>query len=304
LISNTEEMLRAGRGALLDLLANLLLREVDAQQAAILARDPALTEALHPPQSDQELRELRVAYTRLFLVEVPPYASLFLEAPPVVGGETSRTWEAFLAARGRPLASLERAAAADHAGLYVQALAAAERTRDVPAVLPQALSWLPQFLTTLQRNDGEGFYGRVAALTALALQESARAISPTTIPACAPPPDPEDDSLRVLARWLSTPAWSGWFLTKSRIHQLAAHFGASIGLQEREHMLEQAFEASALDEQTAFLLDALLAEQQKWQEALNEWQETLGSWREAVAGWKVTLQQTHTLLLTMRKALA
>jgi TorA maturation chaperone TorD len=303
-MSNTEEMLRTGRGALLDLLANLLLREVDAQQAAILAHDPALAEALHPPQSDQELRELRVAYTHLFLVEVPPYASLFLEAPPVVGGETSRAWEAFLAARGRPLASLQRAAAADHAGLYLQALAAAERARDVPAVLPQALSWLPQFLTTLRRNDGEEFYGRVAALTAQALQESAQAVSPSAITACARPPDPEDESLRVLARWLSTPVWSGWFLTKSRIRQLAAHFGASIGMHEREHLLEQAFEASALDEQTAFLLDALLAEQQKWQEALMEWQAALGSWRTAVAGWEAALQRTHTLLLTMRRALA
>jgi TorA maturation chaperone TorD len=302
-MSNTDARLQAGRAALLDLLADLLLREVDVAQVTLLAGDPVLSAALQPPESDQALRDLRVAYTRLFLVEAPPYASLYLEAPPVIGGETSRDFEALLAARGRPLASLERAAAADHAGLYVRALAAAERANDVSAVLTEALRWLPQFLTTMQRNDEAGFYGGVATLTALALQESARSASPAIRMPGGGPSDPEDDSLRSLVRWLSTPAWSGWLLTKAHLRKLAALFGAPLGMPEREQMLEQVFEASALDERTALLLDALLAEHRRWEEALEGWQAALEIWREAVAGWEIALQRTHTLLSTMRKAL-
>lgn len=302
-MSNTDATLRAGRAALLDLLADLLLREVDSRQAAILADDPTLAGALLPPQGDRELRDLRVAYTRLFLVETPPYASLYLEAPPVISGETSRAWEDFLTAQGRPLTSLERAAAPDHAGLYVRALAAAERANVASAVLHEALRWLPQFLTTIQRNDEAGFYGRVAALTALALQESASAVSPPLALPESGPPDPEDDSLRLLVRWLSTPAWSGWFLTKAYLRRLAALFGAPLGMPEREQMLEQVFEASALDERTALLLDTLLAEQQRWEEALKGWQAALGTWAERVAGWGLALQRTYSLLSTMRAAL-
>ena len=303
-MNNTDVMLRAGRAALLDLLADLLLREIDEQRAATIADDPALSEALQPPQTTQALRDLRVAYTRLFLVEAPPYASLYLEAPPVIGGETSRAWEHFLAACGRPLTSLERAAAADHAGLYVRALAAAERANDTSAVLQESLRWLPQFLTTIQRIDEVGFYGRVVAMTALTLQESARAARPEFFRPGGAPPDPEDDSLRSLARWLSTPAWSGWVLTKAYLRQLAGLFGAPLGMADREQMFEQVFEASALDERTALLLDALLAEQQRWELALKEWQTALGNWKELLAGWELALQRTHTLLLTMHEALA
>lgn len=303
-MNNPDTMLRAGRAALLDLLADLLLREVGVQQATIITGDATLAGALQPPQSDEALSDLRVAYTRLFLVEAPPYASLFLEAPPVIGGETSRAWEDFLAAQGHPLTSLERAAAADHAGLYVRALAAAERANAASAVLHEALRWLPQFLTTVERNDKRGFYGKVAALAALALQESARSASPGIyLPDSEPPPDPEDDSLRSLARWLSTPAWSGWFLTKAYLRQLAALFGTPLGMPEREQMLEQVFEASALDERTALLLDALLAEQKRWMQALKGWQAALGDWSEALTGWEVALQRAHTLLSTMHAAL-
>jgi TorA maturation chaperone TorD len=303
-MNDRDVLLRTGRAAVLDLLATLLLRELDEHQAALLGSDPALAGALHPPQSDLDLSHLRVAYARLFLVEAPPYASLYLEAPPVIGGETSLAWQAFLALRGRPLTSLERAASADHAGLYLRALAAAERAQDVPALLCEVLRWLPQFLTAVQRNDEAGFYGRVATLTVLALQESAKSANPALFLPGASPPDPEDDSLRSLARWLATPVWSGWFLTKAHLRQLAAPFGAPLGMSEREHLLEQVFEGSALDERTSALLDALLAEQQRWEESLNGWQVALGSWKEGVRSWDLALQRARILLSTMRSALA
>jgi TorA maturation chaperone TorD len=309
LTPDVEAQLRAGRAALLDLLASLFLRELDAGTAALLAADPALADALRPPADEEGLRALRVEYSRLLLMEVPPYASIYLDAPPVIGGEAGQRLEALLAAAGRPLASLERAAGADHAGLYLRALATAERAGDVAPLLGEALGWLPQCLTALARADADGWYGGLATLTAHALRECARAapVAPAGLDVRRDeaPTAPEDDSLRAIARWLSTPAWSGWFLSRHDLRALAAPFGAPTGIVERERMLEQVFEASALDERTPELLEALLALLAGWRTASEEWRIALPpAWSGVLAPWHSGLDHTHALLSSMRSALA
>jgi putative dimethyl sulfoxide reductase chaperone len=295
---------RAGRAALLDLLADLLLRELDPSLARTLAADPALAEALQPPGDEAAIRALRAEYARLILLEAPPYASLFLEAPPVIGGESARHWETTLAASGIPALPLERASASDHAGLYLRALASAER-RGAPApILTEALRWLPQYLTTLERADPDGFYGRVAQLAAYALSESARHAAPTIEPAVATPPDippPEDDRLRTLARWLCTPLWSGWYLTPGALRALARALGSAPGRTDRAALLEQVFEASGLDNRAPELLDALLATLDAWDASAHAWSEQLGAWSATLAPWRASLAQTHAILTAMRE---
>lgn len=274
--------------------------------AAALATDAALSAVLEPPRDEAALRELRATYARLFLIDVPVYASIYLDVPPVIGGEASLEWEWTLSASGHPLSSLERAAAPDHVGLYLRALAAAERDRSprlAGLVLREALRWLPQALTAVDRNDEGGFYARVADLTAHVLQACAAATPSTAILAASDDlskPQPEDDSLREVARWLSTPAWSGWFLSKSALRRLSRPFGVAVGMVDRDQMLEQVFEASALDERTDELLDALLAEWHYWRAALDAWKSELGAWAAVLERWETCLQHTHTLLQSMR----
>lgn len=303
-----EEELRAGRAALLDLLADVLLGELEPPVARALAADPALAEALRPPSDEDGVRALRAEYARLLLLEAPPYASLYLDAPPVIGGETARRWEATLARIGMPALPLERAAARDHAGLYLRALAQAERTGAPGAtrtILAEALRWLPQYLTALEQADPQGFYGRVARLVAYALSESARAVEPPTgaAAASATPPDalPEDDRLRTLARWLCTPLWSGWYLTPSGLRTFAHAFGSPPGRTERAALLEQAFEASGLDARTDELLDALLATLDRWSAAADAWSAESGGWDAVLAEWRARLAQTRDILTTMRE---
>ncbi len=242
---------RAGRAALLDLLADLFLRELDLPLALTLAADPALAEALQPPDGADGVGALRAEYARLLLLEAPPYASLFLEAPPVIGGETARHWEEALTVSGIPSLPLERASSPDHAGLYLRALAYAERGGAPGPILAEALRWLPQYLTALERDDPNGFYGRVAQLAAYALGECARHATPPAEPAGAAPPEippPEDDRLRTLARWLCTPLWSGWYLTPGSLRALSRALGSAPGRTDRAALLEQVFEASGLDD--------------------------------------------------------
>lgn len=299
--ANTDDEVRIGLAALLDLLADLLLHELEPSTAAVLAGDPALAAALEPPRTDVQLRELRAAYARLFLIDVPPYASVYLDVPPVIGGEASLEWERFLAARSQPLTSLERAAALDHAGLYLRALAAAERAGTPELVLYEALRWLPQVLTAIGCNDEGSFYARVANLASHTLRACAEAtVSAVASVATEESPDPEDDSLREISRWLSTPVWSGWFLSKSTLRQLARPFGVAVGMVDRDRMLEQVFEASALDERTDELLDALLEEWRRWQAALEEWRSELGAWAAVLDHWDTCLQRTHASLRDMR----
>lgn len=309
-MSSPNDAVRAGRAALLDLLAGLLLHELEASTAGVLAGDPALAGALEPPHSAAALRDLRAAYTRLFLIEVPPYASVYLDAPPVIGGEACLRWERLLAAHGLALASLERAAAVDHAGLYLRALAAAERGGSpelIAWVLREALRWLPQALTAIQRNDESGFYARVADLAAYAIQSCSAAMPWETgsgAEEALVDLEPEGASLREIAQQLCTPVWSGWFLSKRRLRQFAVPFGVSVGIVDRDQMLEQVFEASALDERTAELLDALLDEWDAWRAALEAWRAALGAWAPALEAWDVRLQRIGASLQGMRTALA
>ena len=295
--------LRAGRAALLDLLADLFLRELALPDAQALAADPALAAALQPPTTEAEAQALRAEYARLLLMEAPPYASLFLEAPPVIGGESSRAWEATLAAHGLPTPPLERAAANDHAGHYLRALAAAERAGVAGAVLAETLRWLPQYLTTLEQENPDGFYGRLAQLTTYALCESAQyAGAPPPSAEAEPAPPPEDDDLCTLTRWLCAPHWSGWYLSPDRLRALARSFGSPPGRIDRAALLEQAFEASGLDERAADLLDALLALLARWQETADAWRADLAAWGAATDPWRSRLAQTHALLAAMRAA--
>lgn len=295
---------RAGRAALLDLLADLLLHELDLPLALRLAADPALAEALQPPSDEAGTRALRAEYARLILLEAPPYASLFLEAPPVIGGETAHHWETTLAASGIPTPPLERASSLDHAGLYLRALACAERVGAPAPILAEALRWLPHYLTALERDDPDGFYGRIARLAAYALSESARHAAMNIGPAGVTPPEippPEDDRLRTLARWLCTPLWSGWYLTPGSLRSLARALGSAPSRTDRAALLEQVFEASGLDERTAELLDALLATLDAWDVAARDWGNQLGAWGAALASWRASLERTRVILTAMRE---
>lgn len=300
------DLARAGRAALLDLLADLLLHELEPPLAERLAADSVLAEALRPETSPPALAALRADYAGLFLVDLPPYSSVFLDVPPVIGGESSLRWEQTLATSGvGQLPALERAAAPDHAGLTLRALASAERSGCVADLLPFALAWLPQWLTALRQDGGDGFYGRVAWLALLALSEMAAAADRSgEVGATRPPPAPEEHDLRTLSRWLCTPAWSGWYLTQRRLRGLARRFGGSLGIAERATLLQHVFEASGLDGRTSELLTEMRAELARWQTAHRGWREALGDWGALLEPWAAELAATDVLLTQMEATLS
>lgn len=302
----SNDVVRAGRAALFDLLADLLLHELETPLAERLATDPALAEALQPPTTSEALRGLRAEYADLFLLDLPPYSSVFLDVPPVLGGESALRWERAVSGLGQDVpSSRERAAAPDHAGLVLRALASAERMGRVD-LLPAALAWLPQWVTALRRDAQDTFYGRTADLAQAALLASARAAQShsaraavgSVFAAPAVPPAPDERNLRTLSRWLCTPAWSGWFLSRRRLRQLAQPFGVGLGIVERDTLLQQVFEASGLDGRTDELLAELCTELSAWQNAWRAWHMALAAtpWMDVLALWAAQLAATDALL--------
>lgn len=302
-----DEMVRIGRAALLEALADVLLSELDLSLACRLQTDPLLGVALRPPQGAPRIAALRSEYARLFLLNVPPYSSIYLDAPAMIGGESARRWEAWLDEQHLAPVSFERTAAPDHAGLVLRALAAASRaTADSASVIvAAALRWLPQYLTALERNDRDGFYGRVALMTASVLQECALVARPY----CGTSSDsirhdgPEEESVGAIARWLCTPAYSGLYLSKHDLRRLAAMFSIGVGIVGREQMLEQVFAASGLDARTGLLLDALDAEHAASLDAYTSWTNSVDGWSVALEPWHRRLTATHSLLGRLRVAL-
>lgn len=296
------DALRAGRAALLDTLAGMLLKELDLELAHRLQADPILGPELRPPEDEPGIAALRSAYARLILLDVPPYSSVYLDTTAMMGGESARRWEALLLAHGLAPDTLERAAAPDHAGLVLRALAAAERDDNVEPILREALRWLPLYLTALERADPNGFYGRVAVVAASVLQECDRASrAPAAVDwnadaVTSPPALPEDDSLRALARWLCTPAASGFYLSKSELRRFATALGVGVGIVDRAVMLQQVFEASGLDGRTPELLEMLLDTCRQWEASLGIWQQELRLWSYILQPWTDRLRQTSGFL--------
>jgi len=311
-----DEAFRAGRAALLDTLADLLLRELDAPLAERLAADPFLARALDPPTTAHGLRQLRADYARLFLIEAPPYAALYRDAAAVIGGESARQWSDFLhthQGRLQVAPEHERLASPDHLGLYLRALAQAERLGAVSLVMREVLSWAPLYLTALEREDPRGFYGRLAGLVAATLQASAR-LAPSdgaelagdgggTVGAADASANMQDvveaqpdDDLRLITRMLCIPATSGWFLSKREMRRQAQALGANVGLVTRAQMLEQVFALSGLDGRTGDLLVGLRALAEEWQAACQEWIEAVGSWQDVLAPWRRHLYATQAIL--------
>ena len=310
---------RAGHAALLDTLADLLLRELDPLLARQIATDPALGPLLVPPVSDDGIRHLRGDYARLLLIEIPPYGSVYLDNPPTIGGRSTLQWERLLGRLGYTPAALERAAASDHAGLALRALARAERDMEradeAGLVFAAIVRWLPQCCTALADSAGDTFYGHVAELMALTIQEYTPPASPAVLAGLSTYPWEEDatpsafmpspnDDLRTLTRWLCTPVQSGWYLSKERIRHLARAFGVGTAIVERERMLEQVFEASGLDRRTVDLIDSLLVDWERWSRAQRGWGSALGTWASHLDDWRAALDRCHTALSVARAAIA
>lgn len=243
----------------------------------------ALSEAPRPEM--QEIADLLglgplpepAAHSEVFLFQLYPYASVYLGAEGMMGGEARDRIAGFWRALGQ-----EPPGEPDHLAtmlaLYarlgeLEERAAGPAERGEPwrrarhAYLWEHLAtWLPVFLLKLDEIAGgaDAFYGRWAALLRDALRQEAEALGgPSQLPAHlrdAPGlAAPQAEGLEAFLQSLLSPVRSGMVLARADLARAARDLGLGLRLGERRLALR-----SLLEQETAPTLAWLGREATSW----------------------------------------
>ncbi|HYL06005.1 MAG TPA: molecular chaperone TorD family protein [Thermoanaerobaculia bacterium] len=205
----------------------------------------------------------RAAHGELFLFQLYPYASVYLGAEGMMGGEAADRIAGFWRALGQtPPAEPDHLAIM--LGLHAHLGELERQAADVPArerwrhargafLWEHLLSWLPVFLMKLGdlREPGgaeDCFYQRWAALLGEALRAEAAALPPPgsrlplhlrAAPGCV---DPRRDGLQGFLGSLLTPVRSGIVLVRADLARAARELGLGLRQGERRLVLKALFE--------------------------------------------------------------
>ncbi|MHB1781304.1 MAG: molecular chaperone TorD family protein [Acidimicrobiales bacterium] len=213
----------------------------------------------------------RAEHTRLFVLELPPYASIHLGPEGKLGGEgadrVAGCWRAL---------GMSPPADADHLanvlGLYAELGEAAEACRTPAArtrldharesVLWEHLwSWVPGYLDAVHRASPAA--GRWSRLVAAALaREVDVSAAPHDLPLAlraAPPPVTAEMSLGELLDALTTPVRSGFVLTQGDLAGAAGVAGVGVRRGERRFALR-----AMLEQDSAATLRSLSDHAHRW----------------------------------------
>jgi hypothetical protein len=214
------------------------------------------------------------AWTETFVVQLPPYASVYSGPEGMLGGAAADRVAGFWRALRLPVP-----ADADHLGallgLWARLLDAAAEERDERrrALLRHAvatllhehlLPWLPGYARALAEVAAPP-YDALAGLLREVLREAALAVAPVPAPAHLvdlPAPPAAGDGLDALLDGLLTPARSGIVLARGHIGALARGAGLGLRLGDRRRMLR-----ALLEQDPAATANALSAFADTWADA-------------------------------------
>jgi TorA maturation chaperone TorD len=243
-------------------------------------------------------------HSDLFLFQLYPYASVYLGAEGMLGGEARDRIAGFWRALGEA-----PPAEPDHLALM---LALHARIGELEAADPRRsgawrharrahlwehlLSWLPGFLEKLGEL-ADPFYARWASLLGEALREEAErlggperlALHLREAPGLA---DPERDGLEPFLQSLLTPVRSGMILARADLSRAADQLGLGLRLGERRWVLRALFEQAA-----APVLEWLAGEASRWARRHTP---GLHLAAEPAAFWRSRAEATAQLLLRLR----
>lgn len=244
------------------------------------------------------------AYTDVFVFQLYPYASVYVGAEGMLGGEARDRVAGFLAALGHGVT-----AEPDHVALLLGAYAGLcevergrgdGRVRDARRALlwEHLLSWMPVYLDKVVRVAPR-FYRRWAetlraALDAEAGEMGAQAELPLHLREAPALPDPRESAPEEFLKSLLAPARSGLVLVRDDLARAARELGAGVRAGERLYALR-----SLVGQDAAGTLDWLAREAEDWH--------TLHLARRAAHGavaewWAARAASTAKLLRELREA--
>lgn len=283
-----------------DLLSFLWLHEPDAQTIAravselgLPAADPSTALRASPP-------ELARAYADIFLLNVPPYGTVYTDDDGELNAPAAQGMEALYAAQGYRPPELSQVGAPDHLGLCLGLLS----TKEGRSILPSLLDWAPVCCFAVEREPAaHRFYRALAKVT------RDRLMAETVLPNTQYPIHHSsreaiihrsDVSLRDIVRFLLAPAQCGLFLSRSQLGQMAKGLGMQLPFGSRFEVAEWLLTAAGQSDQAPLLLAAFEKEVDEWGAAYRQWATTWPGWASAAAQWLDRLERARRTLGAMR----
>jgi TorA maturation chaperone TorD len=255
------------------------------------------------PQASVE--DLALAYADLFLLNVYPYGSVYLDPSGELNGAPAAWAERLYASAAYSPPDLLRAAGADHAGLCLGFLGhASEKGVDDSEMRRMLHAWIPVCTLAVEREPGaHEFYRFLARATReRVLSEAAPREAEDDFPAEAGLSPGAEGEIRLndVLRFLLTPARCGFFLSRGRIGQLARGAGLHIPFGSRFDVARSLFEQAGEEAAVEALIALLGRERDEWDRSFDELSTRHPGWAPQGLSWKARLEGTREALAAMR----
>lgn len=299
------------------LLSRLWLKEADTVTLAEMEAFPDLNKQV------TSLNELAVAYTDTFLLNVYPYASVFLDMNAEMNGLRSRELSALYSQSGYQPDSISEAGAPDHIGLVLGLLAQIPGSLHASVLSKYVLDWAPVLCFSVERQPGiHPFYRALASCTRRELFSAWKgedisaqgpALSHHSLPVSGKLEDDwselpqsglvDELTLSQIIHYLICPARCGIFLSRTRMGQWARGLGVPLAFGERYRLGISLFEAAGMVDQAPQLIEWLQLELGAWDAAYLAWCEEYPVWKLFAGEWRERIATAHNFLEKARFSL-
>lgn len=257
-------------------------------------------------------RDLRVEFTRLFALNVFPYASVFLDPEGLLNTETTARVQARYAETGFVPSSAVSVGAVDHFGLELSFGAyLLSSGRDDAAnqfIQAELLAWAEIFLYAVERNARQDFYRLLAQETRRWLLDDFNSFWDGVKPphrdtlAEFAAPGIEENDLESIVSFLISPSRSGIFLSKDDLSAIGRRLELPVSFGDRGLMLKSLFRSAGEFQKIEVLLAALNAEINDWMEQYSSDREYCASTPSILHPWISRATATFALLRDMEQA--
>lgn len=306
-----------------ELLGRLFLEGITAVTHPTLQIIPALAHIMTGPF---DADEAAADHQTLFGFNVFPYESIFLDGSGLLGGAIT---DAILVSyREAGFAVDAGSTSADHIGHELELLAhlcgaeadaladnlppVAARMRHLQRGFLQdhLLRWLVPFVLAVQ-GQKRPFYTALAALTLDFVHDHFQELSahsaplPLRLTPALPEPPPllnnEKTGLKEIAGYLTTPPYSGLFLSRDDIARLGRTQNIPRGFGDRTQILTNLLRGAAQFDTLPALLDGMQAVIATWQKAFTSSADSMPILAPFITLWQKRISQTSQTLIQIEQ---
>jgi TorA maturation chaperone TorD len=285
----------------LSLLSRLWLREPDSRLLAEARETQIFADIRVDPA------ELACAYSELFLMNVYPYGSVWTDPSGELNAPSTSELSTRYEEAGFAPAEIFEVAAPDHVGLCLAFLGHLRGAgRDAAGFSAELLEWVPLLAIAVCREASvHPFYRAVARATvstisAEASPERAAGRGTGALPVIA---EEEEIGLSQVVGFLLAPARSGFFLSRSRLGELAREAGLALSFGSRFDVARSLFLASGQTGTIPRLLDLLEREVSEWESEIADLARREAAWQAPGALWQSLLAGNRARLAELRRSL-